>query len=67
MASELPRETRIPQHGAVSRPPPTRRGEPRRAALDLAIAATANAHNVWLVTRDAADLQVTDTLVARTP
>src|SRR3954452_20471530 len=36
----------------------TRGGQPRRRALDLAIAATANAHNVPLLTHDAADFQL---------
>src|SRR5919109_4728964 len=36
----------------------TRGGQPRRRALDLAIAATANVHNVPLLTYNSADFQV---------
>src|SRR3954451_3826137 len=41
----------------------TRGGQPRRRALDLAIAATANAHNVPLLTHNTADFQIIDDLV----
>jgi toxin FitB len=41
----------------------TRGGQPRRRALDLAIAATANVHRVPLLTLNAADLQIIDGLV----
>jgi toxin FitB len=41
----------------------TRGGQPRRRAVDLAIAATANVHGVPLLTRDAADLQLVADLV----
>jgi predicted nucleic acid-binding protein len=41
----------------------TRGAQPRRRALDLAIAATANVHNVPLLTLNAADLQIIDDLV----
>jgi toxin FitB len=45
-----------------------RGGRPRRRAIDLAIAATANVAGVPLVTHDAADLALIDDLVdARTP
>src|SRR3954447_6446455 len=45
-----------------------RGGQPRRRALDLAIAATANAHRVPLFTHDAGDLQLVSDLVdARAP
>jgi predicted nucleic acid-binding protein len=40
-----------------------RGGQPRRRAVDLAIAATANVHGVPLLTRDAADLQLIADLV----
>src|ERR687893_2352530 len=41
----------------------TRGGQPRRRALDLAIAATANVHNVPLLTHDTDDFQIIDDLV----
>ena len=41
----------------------TRGGQPRRRAMDLAIAATANVHNVPLVTHNAADFQIIENLV----
>ena len=41
----------------------TRGGQPRRRALDLAIAATANVHSVPLLTLNVADLQIIDDLV----
>jgi toxin FitB len=40
-----------------------RGGQPRRRALDLAIAATANTHGVPLLTHNAADLRIIDDLV----
>ena len=40
-----------------------RGGQPRRRALDLAIAATANVHDVPLLTHNASDLQLIDDLV----
>jgi predicted nucleic acid-binding protein len=40
-----------------------RDGRPRRRAIDLAIAATANVHDVPLLTADAADLALIDDLV----
>jgi len=40
-----------------------RGGQPRRRAVDLAIAATANTHGVPLLTRDARDLALIDDLV----
>src|SRR3954447_7895146 len=40
-----------------------RGGQPRRRALDLAMAATANAHNVPLLTHNTADLQLIAALV----
>src|SRR5881409_2779486 len=45
-----------------------RGGQPRRRALDLAIAATASVHNVPLLTRNATDLQLVNDLIdVRTP
>jgi predicted nucleic acid-binding protein len=40
-----------------------RGGQPRRRALDLVIAATANVHGVRLLTADTADLAIVDDLV----
>jgi len=40
-----------------------RGGQPRRRAIDLAIAATANVHRVPLLTADAGDLALIDDLV----
>ena len=40
-----------------------RGGQPRRRAIDLAIAATANVHGVALLTADAGDLAIIDDLV----
>ena len=42
----------------------TRGGQPRRRALDLAIAATANVHNVPLLTHNTADFKIIDDLVS---
>jgi predicted nucleic acid-binding protein len=45
-----------------------RGGQPRRRPLDLAIAATASAHDVPLLTHNASDFQLIDDLVTvRTP
>lgn len=41
----------------------TRGGRPRRRALDLAIAATANVHSVPLLTHNTADFRIIDDLV----
>jgi predicted nucleic acid-binding protein len=41
----------------------TRGGQPRRRALDLAIAATANVHRVPLLTHNAGDFQLINDLV----
>jgi toxin FitB len=49
--------------GRLSAAVATRGGQPRRRAIDLAIAATANVHGVPLLTRDAADLAILDDLV----
>lgn len=46
-------------HAAVAQ----RGGKPRRRALDLAIAATANVHGVPLFTYDAGDFSIIDDLV----
>jgi len=40
-----------------------RGGRPRRRAIDLAIASTANVHDVALLTADTADLAIIDDLV----
>ena len=40
-----------------------RGGQPRRRAIDLAIAATANVHRAPLLTHDVADFAVIDDLV----
>jgi predicted nucleic acid-binding protein len=40
-----------------------RGGQPRRRAIDLAIAATANVHEVPLLTTDAADLAIIEDLI----
>jgi predicted nucleic acid-binding protein len=40
-----------------------RGGQPRRRAIDLAIAATANVHGVALLTADTADFAIVDDLV----
>ena len=40
-----------------------RGAQPRRRAIDLAIAATANVHGVPLLTADTADLAIIDDLV----
>lgn len=46
-------------HAAVS----PRGGKPRRRAFDLAIAATANVHEVPLLTYDAGDFSIVEDLV----
>lgn len=46
-------------HAAIAQ----RGGKPRRRALDLAIAATANVHGVPLLTHDIADFQIIEDLV----
>jgi toxin FitB len=46
----------------------TRGGQPRRRALDLAVAATANVHRVPLLTHNAGDFQlITDLVDVRAP
>jgi predicted nucleic acid-binding protein len=49
--------------GRLSAAVRTRGGQPRRRAVDLAIAATANVHDVPLLTYDGADFQIIDDLV----
>src|SRR3954468_23843677 len=49
--------------GRLSAAVRTRGGQPRRCAMDLAIAATANVHQVPLVTYNGADFQIIDDLV----
>jgi predicted nucleic acid-binding protein len=44
-----------------------RGGKPRRRAMDLVIAATANVHDAALLTADAADLAIIDDLVSVRP
>jgi toxin FitB len=45
-----------------------RGGRPRRRAMDLAVAATANVHGVPLLTRDVADVQlIADLVDVRSP
>jgi toxin FitB len=44
-----------------------RGGQPRRRAIDLAIAATANVHGVPLLTADTADFAIIDDLVEVQP
>jgi toxin FitB len=46
-------------HAAIAQ----RGGRPRRRALDLAIAATANVHGVPLLTRNAKDFKIVEDLV----
>jgi toxin FitB len=49
--------------GRLSAAVARRGGQPRRRAVDLAIAATANVHGVPLLTRDVQDLAIVDDLV----
>ena len=49
--------------GRLSAAVRTRGGQPRRRAMDLAIAATANVHKVPLLTHNGADFQIIDDLV----
>src|SRR4051795_11414200 len=49
--------------GRLAAPVRPRGGQPRRRALDLAIAATANVHNVSLLTHNTAGLQIISDLV----
>lgn len=45
----------------------SRGGQPRRRAVDLAIAATANVHRIPLITGDARDLRIIEDLVEVRP
>jgi len=49
--------------GRLAGPVAERGGRPRRRAIDLAIAATANVHGVALLTADTTDLAIIDDLV----
>jgi predicted nucleic acid-binding protein len=53
--------------GRLSAAVATRGGQPRRRAVDLAIAATANVHGVPLFTRDARDFKIVEDLVDARP
>jgi predicted nucleic acid-binding protein len=54
--------------GRLSAAVAARGGEPRRRAIDLAIAATANVHGVPLLTHDGEDLRgIADLVDVRTP
>jgi toxin FitB len=56
------------QRGRLATAVAARGAQPRRRAIDLVIAATANVHGVPLVTHDLADLSVIGDLVdARAP
>jgi predicted nucleic acid-binding protein len=60
----LPIDTSVAREwGRLAAAVQTRGGQPRRRALDLAIAATANVHGVPLLTHNAADFQIIDDLV----
>ena len=60
----LPIDAGIARHwGRLAAAVQPRGGQPRRCALDLAIAATAAAHNVPLLTHHAGDFHLIDDLV----
>ena len=60
----LPIDTPVAREwGRLAAAVQTRGGQPRRRALDLAIAATANVHGVPLLTHNSADFQIIDDLV----
>ncbi|MGI8945401.1 MAG: PIN domain-containing protein [Thermoleophilaceae bacterium] len=60
----LPIDARVTREwGRLSAAVSERGGRPRRRAIDLAIAATANVHGVPLLTADTADLAIVDDLV----
>jgi predicted nucleic acid-binding protein len=65
----LPVDTAVAREwGRLAAAVAERGGKPRRRAVDLVIAATANVHGVPLLTADTADLAVVDDLVdARAP
>ncbi|MGH2984648.1 MAG: PIN domain-containing protein [Solirubrobacterales bacterium] len=61
----LPIDARVAREwGRLAATVVERGGQPRRRAIDLAIAATANVHGVPLLTSDTADLAIIDDLVA---
>jgi predicted nucleic acid-binding protein len=65
---ELRRPRRGAEWGRLAAAVRTRGGQPRRRALDLAIAATANVHSVPLLTLNAADSQIiADPVDVRSP
>jgi predicted nucleic acid-binding protein len=60
----LPIDARVAREwGRLAAAVTERGGQPRRRAIDLAIAATANVHDVPLLTADAADFAIVDDLV----
>ncbi len=60
----LPIDARVAREwGRLAAAVADRGGRPRRRAIDLAIAATANVHDVPLLTTDTADLTIIDDLV----
>ena len=60
----LPIDTAVAREwGCLAAAITERGGQPRRRAIDLAIAATANVHGVPLLTADNADLAIIDDLV----
>jgi predicted nucleic acid-binding protein len=60
----IPIDAPVPREwGRLAAAVAERGGQPRRRAIDLAIAATANVHGVPLLTANAADLTIIDDLV----
>ncbi len=60
----IPIDSRVSREwGRLAAAVAERGGRPRRRAIDLAIAATANVHEVPLLTADTADLAIIDDLV----
>jgi predicted nucleic acid-binding protein len=60
----IPIDSRVAREwGRLAAAVAERGGRPRRRAIDLAIAATANVHEVPLLTADTADLAIIDDLV----
>lgn len=60
----LPVDVRVAREwGRLAAAVADRGGRPRRRAIDLVIAATANVHDVALLTADTADLAIIDDLV----
>ncbi|MDQ4042038.1 MAG: PIN domain-containing protein [Actinomycetota bacterium] len=61
----LPVDARVAREwGSLAAAVSDRGGRPRRRAIDLAIAATANVHGIPLVTANVADFAILDDLVA---